>query len=43
MIGAIPLRRYGSLDEVASVIEFLLSDAASYLTGINVEISGGAA
>ena len=43
MIGAVPLRRYGSLDEVASVIEFLLSDAASYLTGINVEISGGAA
>lgn len=43
MIGAIPLRRYGSLEEVASVIEFLLSDAASYLTGVNIEISGGAA
>ncbi|MEO1064950.1 MAG: SDR family oxidoreductase [Actinomycetota bacterium] len=43
MIGSIPLRRYGGLDEVASVVEFLLSDAASYLTGINIEVSGGAA
>lgn len=43
MIASIPLRRYGSLEEVASVARFLLSDDASYLTGVNVEISGGAA
>lgn len=42
MIGKVPLGRYGSLDEVAQVVAFLLSDAASYLTGINVEIAGGA-
>jgi NAD(P)-dependent dehydrogenase (short-subunit alcohol dehydrogenase family) len=41
MIGMVPLGRYGSTDEVASVVAFLLSDDASYLTGINVEISGG--
>jgi 2-dehydro-3-deoxy-L-rhamnonate dehydrogenase (NAD+) len=41
MIGMVPLGRYGSTDEVASVVSFLLSDDASYLTGINVEISGG--
>ena len=41
MIGMVPLRRYGSTDEVASVVAFLLSDDASYLTGTNVEISGG--
>ena len=41
--GELPaLRRYGSLDEVASVVRFLLSDEASYLTGINIEIAGGA-
>ena len=42
MIGQVPLRRYGSLDEVASVVAFLLSDDASYLTGVNIEIAGGA-
>jgi NAD(P)-dependent dehydrogenase (short-subunit alcohol dehydrogenase family) len=41
MIGMVPLGRYGSTDEVASVVAFLLSADASYLTGINVEISGG--
>jgi len=43
MIGAVPLRRFGSVDEVARVVAFLLSDDASYLTGTNIEISGGAA
>ena len=42
MIEQVPLRRYGSLDEVATTVRFLLSDEASYLTGINIEISGGA-
>jgi 2-dehydro-3-deoxy-L-rhamnonate dehydrogenase (NAD+) len=41
MIDMIPMRRFGSLQEVAAVVDFLLSPAASYLTGINVEISGG--
>lgn len=42
MIDQIPLRRYGSLDEVAATVCFLLSDESSYLTGQNIEISGGA-
>jgi NAD(P)-dependent dehydrogenase (short-subunit alcohol dehydrogenase family) len=42
MIESIPLRRYGSPAEVADTICFLMSDRASYLTGINIEISGGA-
>jgi 2-dehydro-3-deoxy-L-rhamnonate dehydrogenase (NAD+) len=41
MIGMVPMRRYGSTDEVATVVAFLLSDDASYLTGVNVEVSGG--
>jgi NAD(P)-dependent dehydrogenase (short-subunit alcohol dehydrogenase family) len=41
MIVAVPLGRYGSPDEVAQVVAILLSEDASYLTGINVEISGG--
>lgn len=43
MIGQIPLRRYGSLNEVAKAATFLLSDDSSYLTGTNLEVSGGAA
>jgi NAD(P)-dependent dehydrogenase (short-subunit alcohol dehydrogenase family) len=41
MIGMVPLGRYGSVDEVAAVAAFLLSDEASYVTGTNTEISGG--
>lgn len=41
MIGMVPLRRFGSPREVASVVSFLLSDDASYVTGVNVEVSGG--
>jgi NAD(P)-dependent dehydrogenase (short-subunit alcohol dehydrogenase family) len=43
MIAMVPLRRCGSPAEVASAVAFLLSDDASYVTGINLEISGGSA
>jgi NAD(P)-dependent dehydrogenase (short-subunit alcohol dehydrogenase family) len=41
MRSLVPLRRCGTTEEVARVVAFLLSDAASFLTGINVEIAGG--
>lgn len=41
MIGMVPMRRYGSAHEVATVVAFLLSDDASYMTGVNLEVSGG--
>ena len=41
MIGMVPLRRYGSPHEIANVVAFLLSDDASYMTGVNLEVSGG--
>jgi len=41
MIGQVPMRRYGSLEEVAEVVAFLLSGRASYMTGTNTEITGG--
>lgn len=42
MIASVPLRRCGTLGEVADVVAYLLSSGASYLTGIDVEIAGGA-
>lgn len=42
MISSVPLRRYGSLDEVAAAVQFLLSDEASYITAFDIEVSGGA-
>lgn len=41
MIDAVPMKRYGSLDEVIGPVLFLLSDDASYLTGIDIQITGG--
>jgi len=38
---AIPLNRYGSEDEIASVVNFLCSDAASYVTGQTIAVDGG--
>jgi 3-oxoacyl-[acyl-carrier protein] reductase len=37
----IPLGRFGSIDDVAGTIEFLTSDAASYITGAVIPVDGG--
>jgi NAD(P)-dependent dehydrogenase (short-subunit alcohol dehydrogenase family) len=38
---SIPTRRPGTADEVAHVVRFLCSPAASYLTGQNITVNGG--
>jgi len=43
MIGSVPLRRYGAPAEVADVVCWLAGERSSYLTGVNIEVSGGAA
>jgi 3-oxoacyl-[acyl-carrier protein] reductase len=40
-IAAIPLGRIGNPIEVAKVIAFLASDAASYIVGETIEVNGG--
>jgi 3-oxoacyl-(acyl-carrier-protein) reductase len=37
----IPLGRFGSVDDVAGTVEFLASDAASYITGALIPVDGG--
>ncbi|GAA3626641.1 3-oxoacyl-[acyl-carrier-protein] reductase [Microlunatus ginsengisoli] len=37
----IPLGRMGSTDDIAGVVDFLISDAASYVTGAVIPVDGG--
>jgi NAD(P)-dependent dehydrogenase (short-subunit alcohol dehydrogenase family) len=41
MVGSVPLGRFGSVDEVTDSVLFLLSEGAGFITGHDLEISGG--
>jgi NAD(P)-dependent dehydrogenase (short-subunit alcohol dehydrogenase family) len=38
---SVPMGRYGTADEVAATIAFLVSDDAGYITGQNIRVDGG--
>jgi 3-oxoacyl-[acyl-carrier protein] reductase len=40
-VATIPMARYGEIEEFGRVGAFLLSDAASYVTGATVQVDGG--
>ncbi len=37
----IPLKRLGSIDDIAATVEFLVGDAAGYITGALIPVDGG--
>lgn len=39
--GSTPLRRQGRPEEVAETVAYLASDAAAFVTGVNLDINGG--
>ena len=41
LVGGVPMKRTGKVEEVAAAIIWLLSDEATYVTGTNIDISGG--
>ena len=41
MEASIPMRRYGTADEVAALVTFLLSDEAAYINGGIYPVDGG--
>lgn len=38
---SVPMKRYGTMAEIAGTISFLVSDAAGYITGQNIRVDGG--
>jgi 3-oxoacyl-[acyl-carrier protein] reductase len=41
ILGQVPLKRFGVAEEVASVVRWLASDGASYVTGAVIPVDGG--
>jgi NAD(P)-dependent dehydrogenase (short-subunit alcohol dehydrogenase family) len=42
MADATPIGRWGAADDIAGTVEFLVSDAANYITGCDIRVDGGA-
>jgi len=41
MLKEIPARRFGEVEELASVAAFLASPAAGYVNGVSIQVDGG--
>jgi NAD(P)-dependent dehydrogenase (short-subunit alcohol dehydrogenase family) len=38
---SVPMQRYGTSEEIAATVAFLVSDGAGYITGQNIRVDGG--
>ena len=41
LLGKIPMGRFGTADEVAKAVMFLVSENSSYITGNTIHVNGG--
>lgn len=41
LLGSIPMRRFGRLDDLVGPVELLLGDGGAYITGVTLPIDGG--
>ncbi len=41
MLKRVPLKRLGSVDDIANIVVFLASDCANYITGETIHVNGG--
>jgi NAD(P)-dependent dehydrogenase (short-subunit alcohol dehydrogenase family) len=39
--GTVPMQRYGTSEEIAATVAFLVSEGAGYITGQNIRVDGG--
>ncbi len=40
-VAAVPMKRFGQPEEVASAVAFLASQDASYIPGVEIDVDGG--
>ena len=40
-VDSVPMKRYGTVAEIAATVSFLASDGAAYITGQNIRVDGG--